>query len=65
MAVNYRTRMAALKASGKALKNRRALIKFNSGEGALLCNGCKVIITEGFDHEDKLHFCEDCKCKKK
>lgn len=38
-----------------------AEVKFNGGQGALLCNGCSVIIATGFDHEDKLHFCEKCK----
>lgn len=44
-------------------ERRLSIIKYNSGEGALLCNGCKVIITEGFDHEDRLHYCDDCKRK--
>jgi hypothetical protein len=37
-----------------------AEVKFNNGDGALLCNRCSIIIECGFDHEDKLHFCEDC-----
>lgn len=37
-----------------------AEIKFNNGNGALLCNGCSVIIAYGFDHEDRLHFCDSC-----
>lgn len=35
-------------------------VRFNGGVGALLCNTCSVIIDYGFDHEDKLHFCELC-----
>jgi len=37
-----------------------ANVKFNNGSGALLCDGCSVIIAYGHDHEDKLHFCTDC-----
>lgn len=37
------------------------LVKFNNGKGALLCNYCRQIIAEGFDHEDKLHACGYCK----
>lgn len=37
-----------------------AEIKFNGGRGALLCNGCSVIIAEGTSHEDRLHFCDEC-----
>lgn len=34
--------------------------KFNGGRGALLCNGCNIIIATGFGHEDKEHFCPTC-----
>jgi len=37
-----------------------ANVKFNNGDGALLCNACRVIIAYGHDHEDRLHFCESC-----
>lgn len=37
-----------------------AEVKFNNGNGALLCNRCSNIIAYGFDHEDKFHFCEKC-----
>jgi len=37
-----------------------AEIKLNGGRGALLCNGCSVMIAEGTNHEDRLHFCEQC-----
>jgi len=39
---------------------RHALVKFNGGKGALLCNNCKVIIADGFDHEDRDHYCNMC-----
>jgi len=38
----------------------KALIKFNGGQGALLCNKCKVIIAYGFKHENKKHYCAEC-----
>lgn len=37
-----------------------AIIKFNDGEGALLCNGCDAIIATGFNHADKEHYCDAC-----
>lgn len=37
-----------------------AAIKFNGGRGALLCNGCSIVLAEGTKHEDRLHFCEEC-----
>ena len=40
-----------------------AEVKFNGGRGALLCNTCRIIIATGFKHEDKEHFCEECKAK--
>jgi len=39
---------------------QRADVRFNGGNGALLCNRCSIIIDYGFDHEDKFHFCEAC-----
>lgn len=39
----------------------QADVKFNNGEGALLCCCCRIIIATGFDHEDKLHICDKCK----
>lgn len=41
----------------------KKIVKFNNGNGALLCNNCKMIIAYGFDHEDKHHFCND-ECQK-
>lgn len=35
-----------------------AILKFNNGNGALLCNHCRKIIAYGFAHEDKHHFCD-------
>lgn len=43
-----------------AVNYNKALVKFNNGNGALLCNGCRVIIATGFDHEDKKHYCKEC-----
>lgn len=40
-----------------------AVIKFNGGRGALLCNGCSIIIAYGLDHADTRHFCDKCKVK--
>ena len=39
---------------------KKAEVKFNDGQGALLCNSCQVIIATGFDHEDTYHYCENC-----
>lgn len=43
----------------------RAIVKFNNGNGALLCNDCHIIIAYGFDHEDKEHYCDKCAEKRK
>lgn len=37
-----------------------AIVKFNGGRGALLCNGCHIILDTGFNHQDQEHFCEHC-----
>ena len=42
---------------------RRAIVKFNNGNGALLCNECGTIVATGFDHEDREHFCDNCMLK--
>jgi hypothetical protein len=39
---------------------RQAIVKFNGGTGALLCNGCRVIIDYGFNHKDVEHYCSKC-----
>ena len=41
-------------------KYKVAQVKFNSGNGALLCDGCSVIIAYGFEHEDRKHYCPMC-----
>lgn len=43
------------------IKYKNAIVKFNDGVGALLCNTCNVIIAYGFVHKDKKHLCEKCK----
>lgn len=40
---------------------KKAIVKFNGGKGALLCNKCSVIIAYGFDHKDEEHFCAECR----
>ena len=45
---------------------KHAVVKFNNGNGALLCNNCSVIIAYGHNHEDRKHYCPMCmsgKCK--
>lgn len=37
-----------------------ANVKYNNGNGALLCNECRTIIAYGFDHTDKEHYCPKC-----
>lgn len=43
---------------------RKATVKFNGGRGALLCHWCHRIVSTGFDHEDREHYCESCKKSK-
>lgn len=43
---------------------KHARVKFNNGNGALLCNACDVIIAYGFDHEDREHYCAMCMSSK-
>jgi len=42
------------------MRYKHADVRFNNGNGALLCNTCKRIIAYGHDHEDKEHYCESC-----
>lgn len=42
---------------------KNAVVKFNSGTGALLCNGCRVIVAYGFRHKDVEHYCSQCEDK--
>jgi len=44
-------------------KYKHAIVKFNNGNGALLCNTCRVIMEYGFDHEDTEHRCGQCLAK--
>jgi hypothetical protein len=37
-----------------------AIVKFNGGRGALLCNWCRRVITTGIKHEDVWHSCDTC-----
>lgn len=42
-------------------QSQKAEIKYNNGNGALLCNGCRIIIAYGFDHDkEKAHYCKEC-----
>ena len=41
-------------------KYKVAQVKFNGGRGALLCDGCDVIIAYGTEHEDRKHYCTMC-----
>jgi len=46
----------------------KAIVKFDNGNGALLCNGCSIIIARGFEHQDREHYCTMCmsgNCKTK
>jgi hypothetical protein len=36
---------------------KKAIVKFNNGLGALLCNKCSKEMKRGFDHEDKEYYC--------
>lgn len=44
-------------------KYKVAQVKFNGGRGALLCDGCSVIIAYGTKHEDRKHYCMKCMMK--
>jgi len=47
---------------------KQAIVKFNNGTGALLCNGCSTIIAYGIEHQDREHYCTMCmsgNCKTK
>lgn len=38
----------------------KAEVKFNNGNGACVCNQCRVILSFGFDHHDIERYCENC-----
>lgn len=42
------------------MKYHVAIVKFNNGNGALLCNKCSHIVAYGFEHEDRVHLCAKC-----
>lgn len=37
-----------------------AEVKLNNGTGACLCNECRVILSYGFEHENKRRYCAEC-----
>lgn len=41
-------------------KYEHAIVKWNGGRGALLCNRCGTIVAKGFEHKDIEHFCAVC-----
>ena len=43
-----------------AVKYNKADVRFNNGNGALLCNGCRIILSYGFNHNDVEHYCGAC-----
>jgi hypothetical protein len=42
---------------------KHSIVKFNNGDGALLCNRCGKIVATGFEHEDREHYCDKCMLK--
>ena len=49
--------------SYNAVNEVKAILKLNGGRGALLCNGCDVILSYGSDHNTETeHYCGEC-CK--
>ena len=42
------------------MEYERAIVKFNGGRGALLCNNCDTIVSYGTDHRDIEHYCNEC-----
>ena len=49
--------------SYSAVNEVNARLKLNGGRGALLCNGCDVILSYGSDHNTETeHYCGEC-CK--
>jgi hypothetical protein len=46
----------------KPIVYKRAVVKFNGGRGALLCNRCRIIVATGNGtHDDVEHYCVECK----
>jgi hypothetical protein len=46
----------------KVTEYKTAVVKFDNGFGALLCNGCSKVVKTGFDHPDVASYCCDA-CK--
>jgi hypothetical protein len=47
--------------SYNAVNEVKAILKLNGGRGALLCNGCDVILSYGSDHNTETeHYCGEC-----
>ncbi|HZQ14062.1 MAG TPA: hypothetical protein VFB31_14755 [Pseudolabrys sp.] len=42
----------------------KAVVKFNGGNGALLCNACGIIVRDGIWHDDVEHYCDDCRARR-
>ena len=42
---------------------KHAIVKYNNGNGALLCNTCHALIAFGFDHVDRIYTCDGCKAR--
>lgn len=55
-----RKEKAELDKTQKIYNYRVAILKFDNGLGALLCNQCSKVVATGFSHEDRIHLCEDC-----
>lgn len=45
------------------IRYKKAEVKWNGGNGALLCNKCRKIIAYGFYHDDKEYTCGECEKK--
>ena len=43
---------------------KRAIVKFNGGRGALLCNRCLTIVATGTEHEDVEDYCAECRSER-
>ena len=40
--------------------NTKAIVKFNNGNGACLCNVCGLVLSYGFAHRDVGRYCDEC-----
>lgn len=48
--------------TARVTEYKKAILKFNNGYGALLCNACNKVVKTGFDHPDDYYYCSD-ECK--